>query len=66
MSTKAKSTKIEYVLELTKEEAQGLSALVGGTTGDIGWDVYSALGEVLNHREAATRFPDLEGKGRFS
>jgi hypothetical protein len=53
------SDKIEVVLELTREEAQGLLLLVGGTHGIIGWNVYSALLDVVKSNDAKRRFPDL-------
>ena len=70
---KAKSTEIEYVLELTEDEALGILALVGGTTGEIGWDVYDALGSLTTDgafdpisRRPEARFPNLKGTGRFA
>jgi len=60
-------TEIAVVLELTREEALALIALIGPTTGDLGYAIYeplrAALGDMPPGRvwiEANARFPDLK------
>lgn len=56
---------------LSRDQLLGLHALLGGTTGSVGYKVHSAISEVLRadssdiYAERAKRFPDLTGKGSF-
>jgi hypothetical protein len=64
------SDKIEFVLELTRDEALGLVALIGPTHGIVGYRIYDALQSVLGidvwSNEAEARFPTLKGRGEFA
>jgi hypothetical protein len=66
------SDKIEFVLELTRDEALGLLALVGPTHGMVGYGIYNALYSVLEKNtralmdEAEARFPRLASAGEFT
>jgi|HubBroStandDraft_4_1064222.scaffolds.fasta_scaffold11164_3 hypothetical protein len=66
------SDKIEFVLELTRDEALGLVALIGSTYGVVGYRIYDALRSVLeidscwSKNEAEERFPRLKGEGEFA
>jgi hypothetical protein len=64
------SDKIEFVLELTRDEALGLAALIVSTHGFLGYRIYSALKSVLGNdgcpNEAEARFPTLKGEGEFA
>jgi hypothetical protein len=64
------SDKIEFVLELTRDEALGIMALIGPTYGVVGYRIYEALQSGLGidywSSEAEERFPTLKGGGEFA
>jgi hypothetical protein len=66
------SDKIEFVLELTRDEMLGLAALIGSTHGIVGYGIYGALLSVLEvdafelGNETEARFPTLKGTGEFA